>query len=86
MRPAGDRVYPSARVTGIDITPRAGRLCRRDPHRVRFATATAAEFAAAHPGRFDLVLVCDVLHHIPWDAHTEFLRAAGRLLRPVGCS
>jgi 2-polyprenyl-6-hydroxyphenyl methylase/3-demethylubiquinone-9 3-methyltransferase len=76
--------YPSARVTGIDITPRAGRLCRRDPGRVRFATTTAAALADSDAGKYDLVLICDVLHHVPWAAHTEFLRAAGRLLRPGG--
>jgi 2-polyprenyl-6-hydroxyphenyl methylase/3-demethylubiquinone-9 3-methyltransferase len=76
--------YPTARITGIDITPRAGRLSRPHAGRVRFAKATAKEFAAAHPGRFDLVLICDVLHHVPWDAHSDLLSAAGRLLRPGG--
>lgn len=77
-------VYPAAHITGIDITPRAGRLCRGDPRRIGFASVTAEEFARTHPGRFDLVLICDVLHHVPWDAHAALLRAAGELLRPGG--
>jgi 2-polyprenyl-6-hydroxyphenyl methylase/3-demethylubiquinone-9 3-methyltransferase len=76
--------YPAARITGIDITPRAGRLCRPDSERVQFAKATAEEFAAEYPGRFDLVLICDVMHHVPWDAHSDLLKSAGRLLRPGG--
>jgi len=77
-------VYPSAQITGIDITPRAGRLGRTDSGRVHFANATAGEFAASHPGQFDLVLICDVMHHVPWDAHADLLQSAGRLLRPGG--
>jgi 2-polyprenyl-6-hydroxyphenyl methylase/3-demethylubiquinone-9 3-methyltransferase len=76
--------YPTAHITGIDITPRAGRLCRHDRARIGFANVTAEEYALAHPGQFDLVLICDVLHHVPWDAHPALLRAAGRLLRPGG--
>src|SRR4051794_20012197 len=36
-------VYPQAWVTGIDITPRAGRLFRGDCSRVRFECVTAAD-------------------------------------------
>lgn len=76
--------YPAARVTGIDITPNVGRLFRGPADRVRFARATAAEYAAAHPDGFDLVLICDVLHHVPWADHPAFLGAAERLLKPGG--
>lgn len=76
--------YPTARVTGIDVSPRAGRLFRGDRDRVTFACATAAAFAAEGPKQFDLVLMCDVLHHVPWDQHVALLRDAESLLRPGG--
>jgi SAM-dependent methyltransferase len=78
------REYPSARITGIDITPRAGRLFRGDRTRVSFACATAETFAAEHPAAFDLVLIADVLHHVPWEQHQDLLRHAWRMLRPGG--
>jgi 2-polyprenyl-3-methyl-5-hydroxy-6-metoxy-1,4-benzoquinol methylase len=76
--------YPAARVTGIDVTPRVGRLFRGDRSRVRFARTTAAAFAAERPSSFDLVLTCDVLHHVPWSEHEALLRDAVRVLTPRG--
>ena len=76
--------YPEALVTGIDVTPRAGRPFRGDPTRVRFACVTAAALADERPSSFDLVLACDVLHHVPWTEHAPLLRGAARLLRPGG--
>jgi len=78
------REFPAARVTGIDVTPRVGRLFRGDASRVRFACATTAELAEERPAAFDLVLACDVLHHVPWPEHTSLLRDAARLLAPGG--
>jgi 2-polyprenyl-6-hydroxyphenyl methylase/3-demethylubiquinone-9 3-methyltransferase len=76
--------YPSARVTGIDVTPRAGRLFRGERSRVRFVCTTAAALAGERPSSFDLVLACDVLHHVPWSGHEALLRDAARLLAPGG--
>jgi 2-polyprenyl-6-hydroxyphenyl methylase/3-demethylubiquinone-9 3-methyltransferase len=78
------RAYPAARLTGIDITPRAGRLFRGDRGRVEFHRATVEEFVPAHLGRFDLALTGDVLHHVPWPLHERFLAEAARALRPGG--
>jgi 2-polyprenyl-6-hydroxyphenyl methylase/3-demethylubiquinone-9 3-methyltransferase len=78
------RVFPTARLTGIDITPRVGRLFRGNQGRVRFAQATAAEFTSRQPAGFDLILMCDVLHHVPWDQHPSLLADAGQMLRPGG--
>src|SRR5688572_26778531 len=68
--------YPDAKYTGIDITPRAGRLYRGDRSRVRFECATAADHASSHAGEYDLILMCDVLHHVPWDQHASILSDA----------
>jgi 2-polyprenyl-6-hydroxyphenyl methylase/3-demethylubiquinone-9 3-methyltransferase len=78
------RLWPQARIVGIDVTPRLGRLCRAEASRVRFQQITVQEFAAAEPGAMDLVVLCDVLHHIPWDQHRGILLAAARALRPGG--
>jgi 2-polyprenyl-6-hydroxyphenyl methylase/3-demethylubiquinone-9 3-methyltransferase len=78
------QVYPEARLTGIDITPTVGRLFRGDRSRVTFRQETVQRLAADAPGRFDLVVLGDVVHHVPWEMHTEFLREAFRLLCPDG--
>jgi 2-polyprenyl-3-methyl-5-hydroxy-6-metoxy-1,4-benzoquinol methylase len=77
-------LYPQARITGIDITSNVGRLFRGDSSRVAFAKQTIREFAAEHRGEFDLVLLCDVLHHVPWNLHEEILREGKNALRDGG--
>jgi SAM-dependent methyltransferase len=77
-------LYPSARITGIDISPRVGRLFSGLPGRVTFSCETAAEHARSHGGHYDLVLTCDVLHHVPWDQHPALLAQARSLLVPGG--
>ncbi|CAN5554923.1 hypothetical protein BH11PLA2_BH11PLA2_05830 [soil metagenome] len=77
-------LYPTASITGIDISPKAGRLYRGDRSRVTFATTSAAEHAEVHAGQYDLILTCDVLHHVPWEQHATLLRQARTLLKPGG--
>jgi 2-polyprenyl-6-hydroxyphenyl methylase/3-demethylubiquinone-9 3-methyltransferase len=78
------RRFPDARVTGIDISPSVGRLYRGEPHRVTFQQDTIEHFAARNPGTFDLVVVCDVLHHIRPEQRADFLRGAAGALKPGG--
>jgi 2-polyprenyl-3-methyl-5-hydroxy-6-metoxy-1,4-benzoquinol methylase len=78
------RAYPSARVVGIDITPAVGRLLPHLPDRVTFHQQTLERFAPDHEQTFDLVVLCDVLHHIPWEMHAGILRDARRVLKPGG--
>jgi len=59
------RAYPDATVTGIDITPRIGRLFRGDATRVRFFRKSVEDVARDEPASFDLVVLCDVVHHVP---------------------
>ena len=77
-------LYPDATITGIDISPKAGRLFTGDGDRVKFACVTAGDFAKSHAGAFDLILTCDVLHHVPWDQHRALLADARAMLRPGG--
>src|SRR5262249_39100858 len=78
------KVYPGARITGIDISQRVGRLFRGDRDRVVFQRETIQSFAAARPASFDLVVICDVMHHVPWDRHADLLAHARRTLKPGG--
>jgi 2-polyprenyl-6-hydroxyphenyl methylase/3-demethylubiquinone-9 3-methyltransferase len=78
------KVYPRARLVGIDITPRVGRQFCGDRSRVTFQRATAAELAADRPGAFDLVVFADVLHHVPPGQRADLLRHAGAALAPGG--
>ena len=77
-------IYPEARITGIDITPNAGRLYRGDRGRVTFSRQTIHDLVAGHPASFDLILICDVMHHVPWENHEVLLTDARKALRPGG--
>ncbi|HTY98582.1 MAG TPA: class I SAM-dependent methyltransferase, partial [Rhodocyclaceae bacterium] len=78
------RCFPEACVTGIDITPRVGRLFQGDRTRVNFRQVTVQDFAVGHRQRFDLLVACDVMHHIPWNLHREILSHARMALKPGG--
>ncbi len=73
------RTFPNAAVTGIDICESPGRLYRGKRSRVRFMRTTAQDLAATEPGRYHLVIIADVLHHVPYTEWTDFLFAARRL-------
>ena len=66
-------LYPRAQIMAIDVTPRAGRLFRGNKNKVHFAEMTVQEVAAAKPGQFDLVILSDVLHHVPMAMREEVL-------------
>ena len=77
-------VYPKARITGIDITPKVGRLFCGDRERVTFAQETTHVLVAGNPASFDLILICDVMHHVPWELHKQLLTDVGKGLKPGG--
>lgn len=76
--------FPEARITAIDITDRVGRLYRGDRERVTFHRRLIDEVAEEQARQFDLVLINDVLHHVPRSMHVDFLRAAGMARAPSG--
>jgi len=76
--------YPHARITAIDITPRVGRLYRGPADRVRFQQCTVQEIAAKEPGRFDLAMIADVVHHVPVALRKGLLDAVRDSLAPGG--
>ena len=55
-----------------------------DLSRVTFKQQTINDFAAENLAVFDLLLICDIMHHIPWELHKEILMDAGKTLKPGG--
>jgi 2-polyprenyl-3-methyl-5-hydroxy-6-metoxy-1,4-benzoquinol methylase len=78
------KAYPSASVTAIDITPKVGRLFRGDASAVTFCQGTVESVARREPGSFDLVVLADVMHHVPLNDRGALLSAINRLLTPDG--
>jgi len=78
------RVYPDAEYLGVDIAPTAGRLFRGEQDRARFQTMTVQQLATQQPEPFDLVLLVDVVHHVPVGHRDEVLRKSADLVRPGG--
>jgi 2-polyprenyl-3-methyl-5-hydroxy-6-metoxy-1,4-benzoquinol methylase len=78
------RVFPQAEITGIDIQPVPGKLFRGDRAGVTFLSGDLGDFVERNRGRFDLVVICDVVHHVAPTERAELLRNAGRALREGG--
>jgi 2-polyprenyl-6-hydroxyphenyl methylase/3-demethylubiquinone-9 3-methyltransferase len=76
--------YPTASITGIDIASNVGRLYSGRDARVRFLQTTVEGFAETCPHEYDLGVVCDVLHHVPWQSRHRFLRDAKKTVIPGG--
>ena len=76
--------YPQARLSGIDISGREGRLFRGGPERAQFAQIAVQDFAPQHECEFDLALLVDVLHHAPRELHRDLLQSILRCLKPGG--
>jgi 2-polyprenyl-6-hydroxyphenyl methylase/3-demethylubiquinone-9 3-methyltransferase len=78
------KTYSNAYITGIDITSRLGRMFQGDLSRVTFRQQTIRDFVVENSCSFDLVIISDVMHHVPWDMHKELLTDAGKALKPGG--
>lgn len=77
-------LYPRSRFLGIDISDAVGRLFSGDSARVEFRRQELAELADQEPASWDLVILCDVLHHVPWPQHKALLGNVARVLAPEG--
>jgi 2-polyprenyl-3-methyl-5-hydroxy-6-metoxy-1,4-benzoquinol methylase len=77
-------LFPEAMIYAIDITPRVGRLYRGSKRDVEFRTAHVQDIALSNPGRFDLILMTDVIHHIPHHLRSEIMDAVSLALAPEG--
>jgi 2-polyprenyl-6-hydroxyphenyl methylase/3-demethylubiquinone-9 3-methyltransferase len=79
------RAYPTATVTAIDISPNAGRLYRGQTSSVTFSQETVEDVACREPASFDLVVLADVIHHVPRDARQSLLSAIKQAMAANGC-
>jgi 2-polyprenyl-6-hydroxyphenyl methylase/3-demethylubiquinone-9 3-methyltransferase len=78
------KLYPDAEILGIDIMPAVGRLFRGSTERVRFRETTVQSIALESPGAFDLVILSDVVHHVPPPLRDEILAAVRACVAPGG--
>jgi len=78
------RAFPRAAITGIDIQPVVGKLFRGDRSSIRFLSVGLPSFAKRHRGHFDLVVICDVLHHVAPADRRDLLYCAAQVLRQGG--
>ena len=76
--------YPGADIKAIDVTPRLGRLYSGARDGVQFSESTVQEIAAREPGQYDLVVLSDVMHHVPVEHRQSILDAVRRTLAPGG--
>lgn len=72
--------FPDAVLTGIDICPQPGRLYDGDRNRVRFLRTSAEDLGAVEGARFQLVIIADVLHHVPYPHWMSFLSSVSSLM------
>ena len=78
------QTFPLSHITGIDISPRIGRMYQGDTQRVVFKQQDIKDFAAENPASFDLIIINDVMHHIPWDMHEPILEYVKSALKSGG--
>ena len=78
------RIYPTAAVTAIDITPKVGRLFRGDRTHVTFCQESVESVANRQPASFDLVILADVIHHVPVDARRSLYARSIRAMTSDG--
>lgn len=76
--------FPDAEIDAIDIAYNIGRLYAGPPERVRFRVAFAENLAQENPHGYDLVILSDVLHHVPETARKSLLAAARTLTAEGG--
>jgi ubiquinone/menaquinone biosynthesis C-methylase UbiE len=80
-------LYPSANVTGVDLSPYflavAQYNCRQRNAKINWRHA-ASESTGLADASFDLVSACLMFHELPQEASKQIFREARRLLRPGG--
>jgi SAM-dependent methyltransferase len=74
------RAFPGSALTGIDICSQPGRLYRGDRAHVRFLRTSSEALSTAEGARFQLVIIADVLHHVPHRNWARFLSSVAPLM------
>ncbi|WP_415183008.1 class I SAM-dependent methyltransferase [Phaeovulum sp.] len=78
------RDFPNAHYTGIDIIAHLGRMYDGPADRVSFVQITAEELAKTSDKKYDLIVINDVMHHVPTELRAGILEAAREMLAPGG--
>jgi 2-polyprenyl-6-hydroxyphenyl methylase/3-demethylubiquinone-9 3-methyltransferase len=79
------RAMPQCTVLGIDpgvVIP--GKLFDGDPARAEFRAAATSDLLTERVAPFDVVVLCDVIHHVADSERSGVLRDAARLTKPGG--
>jgi SAM-dependent methyltransferase len=76
--------FPEATYEGIDVAEHPGGLYRGDPNRARFSSIDSSTFRRTGPEPFDLVVVVDVIHHVPSSLRPGLLEDVRALTRDGG--
>jgi len=76
--------FPQADIVGIDIADTPGRMYRGDRSRVRFEQISTGALLESGGAAFDLVVLSDVLHHVPVDQRQALLADVRALTVPGG--
>lgn len=76
--------FPNAIIDAVDIAENVGRLYAGPRDKVSFRRIFAEELAAQSPGAYDLVILADVIHHVPGEMRQSLLEAVRTLLAPGG--
>lgn len=76
--------FPEAQIDAVDISDNIGRLYQGPRDNVNFRQVYAEELAAQNPGTYDLIIIADVIHHVPKPARQSLLEAVRTLLAPGG--
>lgn len=76
--------FPSSHITAIDLTSRIGRLYQGPQAGVCFSRCEVRDLAESKVELFDLIMLCDVLHHVPFGSRLGLLSAIRATLAPHG--
>lgn len=76
--------YPDSEYLGIDVAPTVGRLFSGDRSSVSFRPVLTGDLLAEGSGPYDLVVVVDVLHHVPEGLRDDLFRDIRALTRVGG--
>jgi 2-polyprenyl-3-methyl-5-hydroxy-6-metoxy-1,4-benzoquinol methylase len=76
--------FPEAEYLGIDIAPVSGGMFRGDASRAVFRSVSTTDLIKEGPRPFDLVVIVDVIHHVPAAARQQLLEDAAELTADNG--